>query len=578
MFATTRRRGDSFKLGLLGSVALLATAVYQALQHGASWWWSGASLALVLGMVWLLLRTRDANQRAWRRVSLYAVALARVSGEKPDSGHTGEAFAREGHLFQHDLNVLGSSSLFDRLATTRTAVGQRGLARLLLDPATTAMARERQAAIRELEQRLDLRERVALLGRSKFEDVPAAGFEFWLDGGRGVAPFAAWLSPVLLLLTLAWIVAAAGGWLLHVDGHLWRRNLEVLFGLQWLLCLRTRTRVNRELEAAQPLAGQTLILRDGLRVLREERFESALLQRLQREAQGEDAALKALERWLAVLEQRPKEWFYVLSLLLCLGTQAAIALERWKRKYGEPMRRWIETWAEFEALIALATYAAEHEGDAYPELVDEETPVYQARSLRHPLLARDAVANDVALGGAAKFLLISGSNMAGKSTLLRAMGANVVLALAGAPVAAESMRCGVDAVGASISVSDSLIEGKSKFLAEVERLKAIVELARAHNGRTLFLIDEILAGTNSADRKAAAEATLRALVRARAVGAISTHDLTLTEIAEMDGMHGENVHMASPDDEDPLGFDYRLKPGKNRTTNAMAIVRMMGLG
>jgi DNA mismatch repair ATPase MutS len=192
------------------------------------------------------------------------------------------------------------------------------------------------------------------------------------------------------------------------------------------------------------------------------------------------------------------------------------------------------------------------------------------------LAATIAIKNDVFLDAATRFLLISGSNMAGKSTLLRAVGCNTVLALAGAPVCARAAKMSALRVGASLALVDSLAEGKSKFLAEVERLRDIVALAGS--GECLFLIDEIFSGTNSADRRAAAEAVLRALIRAGAIGALSTHDLALAELAEVPELGGVNVHMASPVENDPLAFDYLLKPGVNRTTNALAIVRMLGLG
>ena len=213
--------------------------------------------------------------------------------------------------------------------------------------------------------------------------------------------------------------------------------------------------------------------------------------------------------------------------------------------------------------------------------------------LKHPLLpAHQAVGNDVRLESrvglrdgresrssehAASFLLISGSNMAGKSTLLRALGLSVVLARAGAPLPAGRVRMSALQIGASIGVEDSLAEGRSKFLAEVERLSRIVALARRHPGQVLFLVDEVLSGTNSADRRVAAEAVVRGLVKASAIGAMSTHDLKLAEIADDAELGGANVHMASADEADPLQFDYVLKAGVNRTTNGLAIVRMLGL-
>lgn len=563
-------------IGVAGLLAL--TLLVDAIRGQGSFWpFAGTLLAAIaMGVV---LRLRFDTRHAWRRSMFYERAIARASGEEPNAGLTGDAFAREGHLYQYDLNVLGKDSLFDRLATTRTVLGQRGLARLLLDPVSADEARRRQTAVRELVGRLDIRERIGLTGRFRFEDVPADGFELWLDAEHG--GFAGWLRGALAAVTLTWIVVGALGLALHVNGQMLAMSVGALFVIQGALCQRVKTRVLDELEAARPLETQLSLLRQGLHVLRESRFGAPKLIELQKAAEGEDRALAHLERLLMIVDQRPKEWFYLLSLAFGIGTHTPIALEGWKRTYAARLRRWLEAWSEFEALAALGTYAAEHEECVWPEILNpqrEGKAFFVAQAIRHPLLRRDvAVPNDLDVDGERRYLLISGSNMAGKSTLLRALGANAVLALAGAPVAAESLRMNVVRLGASIAVSDSLSDGKSRFLAEVERLKGIVTTAREHSGGVLFLIDEILAGTNSADRKTAAKSVVHSLLDAGAVGAISTHDLALAEIAAATDSGGENVHMASRNAEDPLAFDYRLKPGVNRITNAIAIVRMMGL-
>jgi DNA mismatch repair ATPase MutS len=278
------------------------------------------------------------------------------------------------------------------------------------------------------------------------------------------------------------------------------------------------------------------------------------------------------------VEHREKEWFSFFSVVLCGGTHAAFGLRAWKRKHGAAMLGWVAAWSQLEALLALATYAAEHSANVYPEVLDGDA-TFEAEGITHPLLLRgQAVANDVALDHHSQFLLISGSNMAGKSTLLRTVGANVVLGLAGAPVPARRLRLTALHIGASLAIGDSLADGRSKFLAEVERLRDVLTMARENPRQSLFLIDEIFSGTNSADRRTAAESVLRGLIAAGSIGALSTHDLALAELAELPGLHGKNVHMASPDERDPLAFDYLLKPGVNRTTNALAIVKMLGLG
>jgi DNA mismatch repair ATPase MutS len=253
-----------------------------------------------------------------------------------------------------------------------------------------------------------------------------------------------------------------------------------------------------------------------------------------------------------------------------------LAVERWRARHQEEFEHWLDAWAEFEGVSALAGYAYEHPDNAFPELADGGAN-FEAREMGHPLLSDcTCVTNDIILDASTRFYIISGSNMAGKSTLLRAIGLNAVLAAAGAPVCARQARIAIMTVCASIFIVDSLRNGASKFLEEVERLHN--SIAKARQGEpVIFLVDEMLSGTNSRDRSIAAESMLKSLVAAGAVGALSTHDLALTEIAERKGLRGCNFHMQSRNEDDPLDFDYRLRPGIATQTNGLAIVRMLGL-
>ena len=579
-FARRTKTSDRLGMASLGAIVVTLLLLWMRLHGGSNWGGVGV-LAVLTGVVLVFLaRERTQALVEGRKRDLYSSALDRVLGETTQTGRTGLAFSEGGHLYERDLNVLGDDSLFGMLATTRTSIGQRALARMLLRPVDAPVVKQRQAAIQELAALTDLREQMGLLGRYSFEDVPAEDFENWLDAER--SHFPRWPTFILPVLTLGWIALIVVGMVWSWDAGMVFRNVAVLLAIQTLLCWKMRPKVVVELESAQRLATQVEVLRAGVRVMRGTVFHADILRQLQQDMAGEDRALARLQQLLLLLEQRTKEWFFPVFLLTCGGTHLAMQLDIWKQRFDVPMRRWLDAWAEFEALIAIATYAAEHPKHVYPVILEEDrgsTAVFSAEGLWHPLLKTDvAVANDVELGSATQFLLISGSNMAGKSTLLRAMGANIVLASIGAPVAARSLRLGALRLGASITLSDSLAEGKSKFLAEVERLSGLVRLAKENPGQMLFLIDEVLSGTNSLDRRAAAESILRSLVAAGAVGAISTHDLTLTSIAEIAELHGNNVHMASADESDPLAFDYLLKAGINQTTNALAIVRMLGLG
>jgi DNA mismatch repair ATPase MutS len=247
-----------------------------------------------------------------------------------------------------------------------------------------------------------------------------------------------------------------------------------------------------------------------------------------------------------------------------------MAIERWRARSGPAIARWLDAIGQLEALAAFAAFAGEHPELPFPELTGAR--VFAARGLRHPLLGARAVPNDVALGGERPLLVVSGSNMSGKSTLLRAAGLNAVLAWAGAPVCAGSLTLGPFAVGASLRNVDSVQEGKSRFYAEISRLRQIMDLTRGPRP-VLFLLDELLSGTNSHDRRIGAEAVIRGLLARGAAGMVTTHDLALTAIAPAEA----NVHFADELVNGEIRFDYKLKPGVVQRSNALELMRSVGL-
>jgi DNA mismatch repair ATPase MutS len=324
----------------------------------------------------------------------------------------------------------------------------------------------------------------------------------------------------------------------------------------------------------RPMSVETPVLRQGLLLMEETQFRSAKLRRLREQVCNGSGSIRKLERLLDALDQRNKDWFYVPSRAFAAGTQLCMAIEQWRKEHAESLKLWLGAWAEFEALNALAAYSYENPDHTFPEFRSGAAH-FDAREMGHPLLAHGScIANDVDLSRKCPFYVVSGSNMSGKSTLLRAVGLNAVLAFAGAPVRARALRLSGLTIVASAAVVDSLLSGKSKFLAEVDRLRLAIESA-VPDRPVLFLVDEILSGTNSRDRRIAAEAVVRTLVERGAIGILSTHDLALTEIAR--GMGGVNMHMGSRNEGDPMDFDYRLKPGVTTETNALSIARMAGV-
>jgi len=276
---------------------------------------------------------------------------------------------------------------------------------------------------------------------------------------------------------------------------------------------------------------------------------------------------------------RHNVYFAIPAGVMMWATQWSFAIEAWRARAGGHVPGWLDVAGEFEALLALATFAAEHPDEVvFPIVAENQAPAIAAVDIRHPTLPASAVGNCVSIGGRApQLLIVSGSNMSGKSTLLRALGANVVLAQMGAPVRASSFEMTPVDIGAAIRVQDSLVDGRSKFMAEITRMKEVVDLTTARRGAVLFLLDEILGGTNSHDRRIGSEALLTGLVKAGAIGLVTTHDLAIGAIADRPDSRAANVHFEDRFEDGELIFDYVLRPGIVQRSNAIALMRSLGL-
>lgn len=534
---------------------------------------AGVTIALLLRRLFSLRKNLAGDSRL---TEWYERGIARVNGERQGQGSGGEEFACPRHPYASDLNMLGPGSIFEMLPTTRSAAGAERLAAFLLDPVDIPTIRQRQEAVRELKPAIELRESVALVGSYAFQECDARLLRTWL-----AAPIlqVARIIPLFLALSSASSFALAILVLIRV--------LPLFPALPFLLApwliqaivgAVLARRVGPVLEGVSSLTSQIAVLKDGLALIERHAFLSDKLRGIAAQLQAANAVahMRQLQRLLGACEQRRKDVFYQFSFFLCLGTQLALALERWRSRHGADLARWLDGWAEFEALNALACYAHEHPSDVFPEIIENET-VFHAENLGHPLLpACTCVVNDLHLDRDAAFYLVSGSNMAGKSTWLRSIGVAAILAAAGAPLRATRARLSLFTICPSIGVGDSLSDGKSKFLAEVERLQQTIR-ATQQDRPVLFLIDEILSGTNATDRKLIAEDLLRTLVDAGAIGAVSSHDQALLDSVDIETLHGVPVHMGSRTADHPLDFDYRIKPGRNSQSNAQAISRMLGI-
>lgn len=564
----------------LAGGAAFAVLVWLASERRVDpgWLWVPAVAVAVLTVSDAVLETRA--RRARRGAAFHHAGLDRLDGRwaaAPEGGTAppdGAELASPGHAYAFDLDVLGDRSLFQLLGTVRTRPGAETLARWLCAPAAPDAIRERQAAVEELRGDLDLREALALAGEPGRAEVDAAALTAWGEGASFL-PWS-WLRAPLLALSVAVVVSGS----LWVAGARGGGPFLAALAAAVAVHLALRLRVAATTAEVSRPARQLATLAAVIRRLERTAFRAPLLLRLRDGLAGGPGASRAvarLDRLAAGLRAARVEVVAPFAYGLAVPAQYALAVESWRRRHGGRIGAWLAALGELEALLALSGHAWEHPDDPFPEIAPGGA-TFHAEGLGHPLLPEGAcVPNDVHLGGdGPRLLLLSGSNMSGKSTLLRAVGTNAALALAGAPVRARRLRLSPLAVAASVRVRDSLLDGESRFYAEIKRLREVMRLADGPLP-VLFLLDEILHGTNSHDRRQGAEGILRGLLDRGAVGIATTHDLALTEVAAALGGAAANAHFGDELRDGRLRFDYRLRPGVVRHSNALALMRAVGL-
>ena len=532
----------------------------------------------VLAVIHAKRLQRFDRARAAERV--YVRGLERIDNRWAGTGRGGAAFG-EHHPYARDLDLFGSGSLFELLNTTRTEAGEATLADWLRGPAALPEVRARYGAVAELRPMLDFREDVAVLasespvGRTgllaRWAEAPPTRFPTTVRA----------LLAALPLVTIGLVIAMVYDRVLPDVFILWVL-LELGIAALW------RRSFHHVLHAVDTPERDLGLVAELLARIESQPFTSARLAALHEALLTRGvppskriAQLRSLVSWL---DSTHNMLFAPIAHILLVRQQLAIAIARWHAAYGSAVAEWLLAVGEVEAFAALATYAYERPDDPFPELVDEapavsdrRVPVFDAEQLAHPLIApAAAVRNDVRLGGdGPRIVILSGSNMSGKSTFLRTVGVNIVLALAGAPVTARRLRVSALVLGATLHVEDSLQAGHSRFYAEILRIRAIVDAARGPVP-LLFLLDEILHGTNSYDRRIGAEGIVRALTGLGAIGMVTTHDLALTELAATLGS-AVNMHFEDRLENGRMVFDYRLRPGVVEHSNALALMRAIGL-
>jgi hypothetical protein len=589
--AAELHEGNVVKLRLLASAVFIGVCVW-AYGFGGNYWALTLPLLCFAYLVVRHARITRLKQRAADGLTYAEHALSRFTNQWIGQGPTGN-HASEQHPYAADLDLFGPGSLFDLLCTAATQGGQQQLAQWLLSPANAEVATDRQQAAQWLAPRAELREQMALLAAQHSESttMPADVLAQWgqqtehLLSKSRMAPIAAWG------LTLSFVVAI-GLWNLTELGP---TPLLIQALIAWLVQHRYREPMRATLagldHAEKELALVAKLL-ERAEVELGEAPSSALLKELasklgvsssEQPSHAASVAIRDLKSRISWLEARSNQLVAPVAYLMGWSLHWACSIDNWRGLHGPQLASWLSALAQFEALNALAHFQFDRPHYARPHIIASlnsnlnSEAHFEGFALGHPLLLEeDCVTNDVVFSNGLQVMLVSGSNMSGKSTLMRTVGVNVVLALAGAVVCARGLQLSSLQLGATLRIQDSLQEGQSRFYAEITRLKQIVDLSKG-DPPLLFLLDEVLSGTNSHDRQIGAQQIIEGLVAAGAIGFVTTHDLALAKIADALAPKARNLHFRDQMMDGEIQFDYRLHEGVVQHSNALELMRSIGL-
>ena len=506
----------------------------------------------------------------------YRKGIARIEDRWVGTGQPGDRFRDGKHVYAEDLDLFGRGCLFELLSTARLPMGENWLANWLRFPSPKATILERQNLIVELREKLDLHLDLAVTGEELRARLNPEALTGWAEG-KPVMPVGAWRGVVAMLA----IAAAAALSYYFLTSVYWPFLLVLI--LETTVIRQLRRRAQAVIEEISCNAEGLELFSQMLRRLEGEAFVSSRLHGFAAELGRNGVPASHLIRKLAHIvywiDARDSLLAKAAELPFLYTVQVGFAAEAWRRRWGTRMGAWVNIAGEMEALISLATYSFEHPNDPFPEFIDSETSqaFIDGQELGHPLIpASTCVRNSVRLDKNTRVLLVSGSNMSGKSSLLRVVGINAVLAMAGAPIRGQSLRLTPLTIGTRIRSTDSLQEGRSTFYTEILHIRQIFDLAREADP-LLFLFDELLDGTNSKDRRIGAERLIRALLERRANGIVTTHDLALTEITAALGNCMRNMHFGDQIVDGKMKFDYKLREGVVTKSNAIELMRLIGL-
>jgi MutS domain V len=547
---------------------------YQALS--VEWIWVPIAIFAVLMFIHgKVLRKKKLAQDA---CLYYRTGINRLQNSWHGIGDSGERFLDANHPYTSDLDIFGKGSLFQFMNFSQTSLGEDCLAQWLSEVPDAEGIKKRQNAVKELAGETKLFEEYALLYPELKKDFNQSYLEQWSQKPAFPIPASIrWIATGLGFSMFGSVLCLLGMEISPLVGLL--SLITVLSVIVLTFLYRNQIRV---LAADADKAGSGLdVLSSVMELIEKKQFQSELFQeiknRLETEGVEPSKRITQLHNRIQNLNNSTQNQFFApISFALCLPIHFIHSLEVWRSKVGVHLPEWLSAVGEFEALLSLARYTYEHPEDIFPKISSTGSR-FEAENLGHPLVDNSiCVRNNVTLNEQTKLIMISGSNMSGKSTMLRTIGTNAVLSFAGAPVRASGLQISPFIIGTAMRIQDSLQDGKSLFYAVLSRLKSVIELA-GNQPPLLFLLDEILHGTNSHDRRVGAEGIIKGLIEKNAIGLVTTHDLELTKIVDQVENHAINIHFQDQIENGEMTFDYKIHPGVVEKSNALELMKIVGL-
>ena len=522
----------------------------------------------------LIVRTRYTNLLLKINIS----SLKRIKGEWNKFEDSGEDFVDDNHNYSGDLDVFGKNSLFQCINTAKTFIGREMLRDLLSGViGNSDDVRERQEAVSELATKLNWRQRFEAEGMVTSEKIHNP--EELIAWGQEHKPFflKTWVIAILRLCPVATILLITAGFIMNlIPLYIPATALLIQFGL---ISYRVRERY-RMFGLFETYNEDLRVYYKMLKLLEKGRFKSMSINKIKDSIRNtaKFEAFRQLDKLSTIVDSisNRRNMFYIIFNTLTLWDyQSIIAFERWKKESGHLLKDWFDTVGKIEALASLAVIGYENPDWTMPLLNEKTETVFEAKGLGHPLITGRRVHNDLTVDLKVKVILVTGSNMSGKSTLLRTAGINLVLAYAGAPVCARTFEASMMEICTCMRIKDNIEESISSFYAELLRIKKIVNESDSGK-RVFFLLDEIFKGTNSQDRHTGAKVLINKLSRTNSIGLISTHDLELCDL-EQENDKVANYHFQEYYEDGKINFDYKLRQGPSTTRNALHLMKLAGI-